>query len=169
MPDTKIREALARQYRAALDMLGQAISACPESLWLDASYPNRTWHIAYHVLFCAHVYLQTSHEAFRPWEKARENYHFLGAMPMPPHERPVIDTPYSKEELLEFTQICRDEVDAKMPTVDFAAPSGFFWIELDKFELQLYNLRHIQHHTAQLADRLRTACGVGVPWTGAKA
>ena len=36
----------------------------------------------------------------------------------------------------------------------------------DLEEHQLVNLRHIQHHAAQLADRLRTARDHGVRWVG---
>ena len=32
------------------------------------------------------------------------------------------------------------------------------------FEVRLNNIRHLQHHTGQLADRLRTAAGIGVAW-----
>jgi len=33
-------------------------------------------------------------------------------------------------------------------------------------ELHIYNIRHLQHHTGQLMDRLRTAGNIGVAWVG---
>jgi hypothetical protein len=39
--------------------------------------------------------------------------------------------------------------------------SGFPWYRMSKLEHQLVNLRHIQHHAAQLADRLRSAAMSG--------
>jgi len=36
-----------------------------------------------------------------------------------------------------------------------------------KLEHQLVNLRHAQHHAAQLADRLRAAVDLGTRWVGA--
>jgi hypothetical protein len=42
--------------------------------------------------------------------------------------------------------------------------SGFSWYRMSKLEHQFVNLRHIQHHAAQLADRLRSAAGVGIKW-----
>jgi hypothetical protein len=55
----------------------------------------------------------------------------------------------------------RQEVDA----LDLDSPeSGFSWYQVPELEHQLVNLRHMQHHTAQLADRLRSAAGVGVRW-----
>jgi hypothetical protein len=37
---------------------------------------------------------------------------------------------------------------------------------MGKLEHQFINIRHIQHHAAQLADRLRVAKNVGVAWVG---
>jgi len=166
MAETNLHETVARQYRASLAMLKDAVTQCPESLWLAAEYPNKFWHIAYHVLFCTHMYLQNSHDEFIPWKKHREDYQWLGPLPWPPHERPKIGTPYSKEEVLEYLAICSAEIHAKVPGLDFSAPSGFSWLPFNKLELQLYNLRHLQHHTAQLIDRLRTAAQIGVAWVG---
>jgi hypothetical protein len=46
--------------------------------------------------------------------------------------------------------------------------SGFSWYPIPKLEHQLVNLRHIQHHMAQLADRLRASEAVGIRWIGAR-
>jgi hypothetical protein len=59
---------------------------------------------------------------------------------------------------------CRAEAEARVPTLDLAAPSGFHWLPFNKMELQFYNIRHRQHHTGQLADRLRTKTNVGLAW-----
>ena len=164
MPEPNLPEVLARQYRASMAMLRDAIAKCPESLWLAPEYPNKSWHIAYHVLFCTHMYLQNSFDQFTPWEKHRENYQFLGPLPWPPHERPKIESPYSKEEILEYLEICYRENDAKVPSLDLSAPSGFHWLAFSKLELQIYNIRHIHHHAGQLIDRLRTVAGIGIGW-----
>ena len=164
MAETNTHEILSKQYRASMAMLKEAIAKCPESLWLAPEYPNKFWHIAYHVLFCTHMYLQNSYEQFTPWKKHRENYQWLGALPWAPHERPKIETPYSKEEILGYLEVCQQEIDAQVPGLDFDAPSGFFWLSFTKLELQIYNIRHIHHHTGQLIDRLRTVAGIGIGW-----
>ena len=161
-----IAEPLMKQYRAPLEMLGQAIDLCPESLWYSAEYHNRFWHVAYHALFYTHLYLHPTEAELVPWPKCRPSYNFLGASPFPPFEKPKIETPYEKADLLEYLEICRKEVAARVPELDLEAPSGFDWIPLNKLELQVYNIRHLQHHTGQLADRLRNVAGVGVPWVG---
>lgn len=165
MDDLAIRNNIARQYGAALAMLGHAIELCPESLWLAPECQNRFWHIAYHVVFCTHMYLQPSLGEFHPWTKHREDSQFLGHKPGAPPDAPLpVFAPYSKPDVLEYFALCRAEEESRVPAPDLEAPSGFWWLPFNKLELQLYNIRHLQHHTGQLADRLRTAAGIGVEW-----
>ncbi len=164
MAEANVHEILGKQYRASIAMLREAVTKCPEPLWLAPEYPNKFWHIAYHVLFCTQMYLQNSYEEFTPWKKHRENYQWLGRLPWPPHDQPKIETPYSKEEVLEYLQICCDEIDAKEPSLNLDAPSGFHWLPFGKLELQIYNIRHVHHHTGQLIDRLRTMSQIGIAW-----
>ena len=42
--------------------------------------------------------------------------------------------------------------------------SGFDRRDFCRAELHVYNIRHIQHHSAQLILRLRTQAGVDIPW-----
>jgi hypothetical protein len=164
MADLDIRHSIARQYRASLAMLGQAVEVCPESLWLSPDYPNRYWHIAFHTVFYAHFYLHPSEAEFRPWAKCIKDSQFLGPRPWAPHETPLRPTPYTKAEVLEYHALCCAEMETRVPSLDLAAPSGFYWLPFNKLELQLYNIRHVQHHTGQLADRLRAAAGIGLGW-----
>jgi hypothetical protein len=46
--------------------------------------------------------------------------------------------------------------------------SGFSWYKVSKLEHQIINVRHLQHHTAQLADRVRRNANVGVRWAGSR-
>ena len=60
-------------------------------------------------------------------------------------------------------------VDDAVAALDLHAPeSGFSWYKVSKLEHQIINVRHIQHHTAQLADRLRSAADIGISWVGAR-
>jgi len=159
MPNTVVG-----QYRAALAMLRQAIERCPDSLWLTADYPNRYWHIAYHVIFYTHLYVASDEAGFRPWRGHREDSQYLGARPWAPGEIREVEPPYTKAEVLEYLEFCRAEVEARVPELDMSAPSGFSWLPFNKLGVQFYNIRHLQHHTGQLADRLRSVAGVGVAW-----
>ena len=103
-------------------------------------------------------------QLFTPWPKHRQNYQHLGRLPFPPHEVPKIGEPYTKEDILEFMAVCRQEIERRLPELDPTAASGFEWLRFDKTELQIYNIRHLQHHTGQLVERLRSARDIGTEW-----
>jgi hypothetical protein len=146
-------------------MLRQAIEPCPDDLWTGGDHPNQFWHIAYHVLFYTHLYLQPHEKDFAAWEHHREEYQFLGPLPWPPHDLPAIGEPYTRDQILEYWRICDALVDDTVKRLDLSAKDcGFWWYDVPKLEHQLVNLRHLQHHAAQLADRLRRAADRGVPW-----
>ena len=146
-------------------MLGNAIESCPEALWNDPEYTNPCWHVAYHTLFYTHLYLQTSEADFRPWEKHRPNSQYLGPKSWTtPEGEPADRTPYTKAALLEYWEFCRRESESRTAVVDLEAESGFSWLRFNKLETQFYNIRHIQHHTGQLADRLRRGANMGLVW-----
>lgn len=164
------QKILISQFHAALEMLKQCILECPSSMWDDPVDKNRFWHLAYHALFYTHLYLHPSGQDYQAWEKHRENYNVMGArLPWPPHDPVRIDEVYTKDELLEFWQVCINTVIEMIPRVDLSAnTSGFDWIPLSKLELQLYNLRHLQQHTGELMERLGSRAGIDINWVGMK-
>ena len=157
------------QYRAALEMLKQSIVKCPESLWDSADDKTKFWHIAYHALFYTHLYLQESEQTFTPWAKHRPEYEFMGPLPWPPHSLPKIGEPYDKETVLEYVDFCQKEVAEQVPHLDLEGDSGFEWLPFNKFELQIYTIRHLQQHTGELMERLGSRASVDIDWVGAKA
>jgi hypothetical protein len=157
------KETIARQYQSALKMLAHAIELCPEPLWLEGS-PNRYWHIAYHALFYTHFYLAPREAEFVPWQHHRPEYTYLGAGPLKSGVPPKVDQPYTQHELLEYLEFCQREVEKQTAVLDLEAASGFYWLPFNKLELQFYNLRHLAHHTGQLAERLRSQANIGLPW-----
>jgi hypothetical protein len=145
------------QYHATLDMLEEAIRVCPKALWTDSSHTNAFWRVAYHTVFFTHLYLSESLAGFVPWSKGRPKVESLGV-------KSDVGEPYSVGELLEYLAFCRRQVDDKVPALDLETASGFEWLPMNKLELQFYNIRHTQHHTGQLSERLRTAADVGLRW-----
>ena len=164
MEDSIIRQSVLGQYRAALDMLTQAVEQCPEDLWFDEGYRNRFWHVAYHATFYTHLYVQPAEGDFRPWSKHVPNSNYLGPRPWTQNERFQIPEPYAKPDVQQYMQLCRCEVERCAPLLRFEDPSEFSWLPFNKLELQFYNIRHLQHHTGQLIERLRTARDIGVEW-----
>lgn len=160
-----IEQIIKSQYQAALSMLEQAITKCPEDLWTSSAYQNRYWHVAYHGLFYTHLYLQPTEADFQPWAKHREESQFMGPLPWPPHRGPNIGTPYTQEEVLAYLAFCRQEVNTQVDGLDWDGPSGFDWLPMNKLELQLYTIRHLQQHTGELSERLG-ALGIEIHWVG---
>ena len=163
-----MKEIIKSQYRAALAILGDAIEKCPDALWAEKHVAQPVWHIAYHALYFTHLYLQVRGEDFVPWAKHRETYEFFESLPWAPDQPLTFDEPYTKTELLEYLALCQVEVEAKVDAADLDGDSGFPWLPMNKLELLLYNIRHLQHHTGQLDDRLRVKAGIGIQWIGTK-
>jgi DinB superfamily len=160
-----MRNALKSQYHAALAMLQEAIESCPPGLWADDGAVNPFWRVAYHALFYTDFYLQPSEHGFVPWEGHRPGLQRFGTDPPPDAPRP----PYSIEELAGYCRRLGDGIDAAVDGLDLdAAESGFSWYPMSKLEHQLVNIRHLQHHAGQLADRLRRTGGRGVDWVGGR-
>jgi hypothetical protein len=57
---------LWQQFGAAIDMLENAMLACPEELWSDRSERPEFWYVVYHTLFFLDFYLVDSVEGFAP-------------------------------------------------------------------------------------------------------
>ena len=163
-----LRSLLKNQYRAALAMLREALDQCPESLWANDGHRNSFWQIAYHTLFFTHLYLQRSEFEFRPWkdhQSAVQHEDGIAGPADPNSTLPLIPEPYTKEQVLEYWQFCNGIIDGAIDAMNLNdAASGFTWYKVSKLEHQFISLRHIQHHTGQLADRLRASVGVGTKW-----
>jgi hypothetical protein len=156
-----VRAALKGQYHATLAMLRQAIEQCSDELWDHPADAVAFWRVVYHTLYFTHLYLQQDEATFRPWPRHREGHHDLPRSAA--GSAPTLD-PYSRIDLLEYWRLCDNMVDACVDRLDLDAPgSGFSWhSRIPKFEHQLHNLRHVQHHAAILSCRLRAAPGAGV-------
>lgn len=152
------KEIIKSQYLAALEMLRSSVIQCSDNLWDDPAYKNRFWHVVYHALFYTHLYLQPSGQVFVPWSKNRSGS----------NELDQAGEPYSKDEILEYFEICREQIVKQTQSLDLDAPSGFDWLPMNKLELQFYTIRHIQQHAGELSERLGAAVGIGVGWVGTR-
>jgi hypothetical protein len=151
-------EIIKSQYLASLEMLREAVMLCPENQWDNSAYKNKFWQVVYHALFYVHFYLQPGVQAFVPWAKDRKGV----------HQMEPVSEPYLKQEILEYFEICQKEVQKQMPSLDLDAPSGFDWLPFTKMELQIYSIRHLQHHTGELCERLGGLGEIEVHWVGSK-
>jgi hypothetical protein len=152
-----INAAVSSQYLAALAMLQQAVERCPDSLWDSPEDANRSWRLAYHVLFFTHLYLHQKIDVFHPWEKHWEKAEELGREAQP-------GPAYTRSEILEFLELVRSMAVDATAALDPQAESGFYWLAFSKLELQFYNIRHLQLHTGELMERLGSRAGISCDW-----
>jgi hypothetical protein len=152
---------LWQQFGAAIDTLENAIRACPESLWSDRTRKPEFWYIAYHTIFFLDYYLSESEDKFAPPPGySLSELDPSGLMP---------DRVYSQAELLAYLDRgrnkCRKVIMAL--TEDNAhRPSVFRQGQLTEAELLMYNMRHVQHHAAQLNLILRQTIDSAPNWVG---
>jgi hypothetical protein len=158
MMDSLWRTMLWKQFGAAIDMLDNAVVACPDELWRqpvwqDQSNPPRSadfWYVAYHALFWLDLYLFGSAEGFAPPAPfSLEELDPAGVVPQ---------RPYSKAELRPYLASLRKKCHTTIETMTderACQPVNFRWVEegevVSYVELQLYNMRHVQEHAAQLS------------------
>ena len=91
----------------------------------------------------------------------------MGNLPGSSQDRPPVEQPFSKEEVLEYLEYFREQVSTVVPALDLeSGDSGFYWLPFNKLELQFYNIRHLQQHTGELCERLGSDVGINVNWVG---
>ena len=150
--DATSRAILWQQFGAAIDMLENAIHACPDALWGDRARQPEFWYVAYHTLFFLDLYLSDSLEGFTPPAPfTLSEIDPAGVLP---------DRVYSKSELLAYLEHGRRKGHLRIDGLTEASAEErcrYRWIDLTKTESVLYNLRHVQHHAAQLNLLLRQA------------
>ena len=156
MKEAELKEALWKQFGAAIDMLENAISFCPENLWDNEI---KFWHNAFHCLFYLDYYLTLEPANFSPPPPfGLSEFDPDGAMP---------ERTYSKEELLNYLQAGRIKCHSLIASLNEDIASARWANEYKDFsvlEILLYNLRHVQHHAAQLNLLLRQSIDDAPRW-----
>ncbi|HEX9922999.1 MAG TPA: DinB family protein, partial [Anaerolineae bacterium] len=116
------------------------------------------WYLGYHTLFWLDLYLTGAEEGFAPPAP-------FDLVEMEAGE--VLPRTYSREGLLGYLAYCRQkcqETIGALSTEQAYRLCRFAWGELPFAELQLYNLRHVQEHTAQLHLFLGQQAGTATRW-----
>jgi len=162
-------QMLWRQFGAAIDMLSDALRDCPDELWekhLWEDQPDQWvaagfssfWYLGYHALFWLDLYLTGAEEGFAPpapFDLVEMN------------EGESLPRTYTREELLRYLKYCRrkcQETIGAMSNEQASRLCRFGWGELSFAELQLYNLRHVMEHGAQLRMFLGQQAGKSTSW-----
>ena len=160
--ETMLRAALWRQFGAAIDMLEAALVACPPALWTGrlwrdppdhpTGFPpefGEFWYLVYHTLFWLDLYLSgCREEEFVPPAP-------FAWLEIDPPVSPA--RPYTQEALHAYLVATRRKGQATLDALtDERARQAveYPWARgqvVSYWELQLYNMRHVQEHAAQLS------------------
>ncbi len=165
--DTTLRTIIWSQFGAAIDMLENALLACPDELWRDRLSSDRSqppessefWYVVYHTLFWLDLYLSGSAEGFAPPAPfTRDELDPAGLLP---------ERVYTKDELQTYLvhgcEKCRATIEA-LTDEKARQRCRFSWGEVSFLELLLYNMRHVQEHAAQLNLILGQKIGSAPGW-----
>ena len=165
--DTFWKQILWNQLGAAIDMLENAIQACPESVWSDPSKKPEWagndvvgfWYLAFHTLFFLDLDLSGSLEGFAP---------------PPPFDLKELDPAgllperaYTKTEIQSYLLHCREKCRttiAALTEEKARMECRTASVELPFAELLLYTTRHVQHHSGQMNLILRQKVGSAPGW-----
>jgi hypothetical protein len=155
---------LWKNFAASIDMLKNAIALCPEDYW---HHNKRFYYIAYHTTVFLDYYLTIPPKHFSP-----PLSYTLQEPPPGAVDDVVPDKTYTKEEIIEYVayarEKCRKVIDAlteeklrerwidESGDMDLSLAGGVT-LEYSILEILFYNLRHVQHHAAQLNLLLRQA------------
>jgi hypothetical protein len=165
--DTEWRAIIGQQFGAAIDMLDNALVACPDELWRSRLWRDGSqesefsqfWYVVYHTLFWLDLYLSGSAKGFAPPAPfGLQELDPAGLLP---------ERPYTKVELKAYLEHGRQKCQATIEALtDEKAHQRcvFSWGEVNFAWLLLYNMRHVQEHASQLNLFLGQKTGFAPGW-----
>lgn len=157
--ESSLKEYLWSQFGASIDMLRNAINACPDELWEDTDRQKQYWYLAYHTLFWLDFYLTGNPGSYIPYKDIGLTEHDpAGIYP---------ERVFTKEELLEYLDHGRSKcknVISELTEENAGTLYKFGSINFPFLEMILYNMRHVQHHTAQMNLILRQETDSAPGW-----
>jgi hypothetical protein len=160
-----LKTCLWKNFGASIDMLKNAIIMWPEENW---STNKKFFYIAYHCIVFLDYYLTIPPRNFispLPFTLTE-----LNEIPVDAIDDVVPDRIYSKKELLDYLQSAREKcrkVIAGLTKEKLKKPwltgsdelclalASSASINYSVLEILFYNMRHVQHHAAQLNLILR--------------
>ena len=151
-----LKESIWKQFGASIDMLENAIAQCPIEYW---DTEKKFWYNAFHCLFFLDYYLTLDPKKFTPPAPFTFS-EFEDVMP---------ERTFTQAELLTYVEYCREKCHALLSNLTFELAETR-WINVSGtmdyplIELLIYNMRHVQHHAAQLNLILRQDIDIAPKW-----
>jgi len=165
--DKTMKEILWNQFGASIDMLINVISNCPDDYFLTH---KRFYYIAFHSTIFLDYYLTIPPGGFSP---------MLSFTQKESADRPdeaiddlIPDKIYNKQEMEEYLQQSRNKCKQLIESLTdeklnerFTEGDDLNDMDYPILEILLYNMRHTQHHTAQLNMLLRQDMDKHMEWS----
>ena len=154
-----LKTELWQQFGAAIDMFENAVVKCPDDLWTynystgkDSKQAkhiddvrNSFWYIVFHTLFFTDYYSDTDPGNFKTPVNFNINEEEIDEV--------LPGKILTKEELLEYIKHCRNKIRELLKDMDDLKAAHRWinpWKDYSMYEITLYNMRHVMHHTGQL-------------------
>jgi hypothetical protein len=165
--DNSIKEIVWNQFGASIDMLINVITNCPDDYFTTH---RRFYYIAFHSTIFLDYYLTIPPTDFSP---------LLSFTRREAKDRPseaiddlIPDKIYDKKELVEYLKKSRakckqliDALTAEKLNERFTEADEPNAMDYPILEIILYNMRHTQHHAAQLNMLLRQDIDKHMEWS----
>lgn len=157
--------SLQGQYQAALSTLEQCIVDSDADTWTADHLDGPVNRVVFHTLIFTDVYLDWGEDRFRTQE-----FHIENPQLFQDYEELLDREPrntYDKDDCVSYLSHCRLKVRQSLPneSIDILiGDSGFPSRQFSRLALHIYNIRHIQHHAAQLGLRRQLAEGSELRW-----
>lgn len=159
------KELVVNQYEAALCTIHHCVDRCPDSLWQKPVVNNPFSQSVFHALFFADLYLGNNME-----EQPQQAFHKAHTAQFGAYEqledREPVET-YEKDFIRAYLEHCRSKaksIVAAETREQLTTRAGFPWLDVPRAEVHLYNIRHLQHHAAQLILVLRKEAECNMGW-----
>ena len=183
-------EGLARNYAASIDFIEATVRDCPDDLWEASMWPvpppgrgeqilgaggelvsdpaerhrlvqryGTPWGVVWHALEVLDAKLATGSVAWEPWDR------FAGRTGA---DLTTLATPWSREDLLDYGNYCRQRVIETLGGVTEARAATTFGRRQESYAAYLIRLPgHVIEHGAQIREFL-SAAGVAssMPYFG---
>jgi len=118
--------------------------------------------VCYHALFYTNIYLSPTGEDIRKWAGEREECHNLKRSSEEGGESD--ESPYTRGEMGDFLEHIRGSIDSYLERMEPERDCWPFWYSQNQLEFHMNNLRHLQHHTGELFERLNNISPISYKW-----
>ena len=160
------KTSTVNQYQAAFETLRHCVELGGPDNWDLKIGSYELGRCVFHALFFGDLYLNQGEDAFRSQAFHSEHAEIFEGYAELEFDKEPGPAPEREETLLYLDHCCKlaDAVVGAETEETLAKRAPYPWTEFSMAEMHLYNLRHLQHHAAQVGLRLRADIEIDVPW-----